>query len=216
MIRVLLADDQALLLEGLAALLGAEPDIEIAGVARNGREAIDLARTAHPDVAVLDVRMPELDGISAARELSAGGVRVLMLTTFDVDQHVYDAIRAGASGFLLKDAPRGRLARAIRDVAAGEMLVDPVVTRRLVEKFARRPSAGVGPPAELADLSDRELEVMRAVARGRSNQEVGEELHLSAATVKTHVASILRKLGERDRVQLVIRAYESGLVEPGG
>jgi DNA-binding NarL/FixJ family response regulator len=135
--------------------------------------------------------------------------------TFDLDRHVYDAIRAGASGFLLKDAARGRLARAIRDIAAGETPLDPAVTRRLVEKFARRPPPGAEPPPDLAELSERELDVLRVVARGRSNQEVATDLHLSVATVKTHVASILRKLDERDRVQLVVRAYESGLIEPG-
>lgn len=217
MIRILIADDQTLVRDGLAAIVGSEPDMEVVGAAADGREAVRLARALRPDVAVLDVRMPELDGIGAAREihLADPNTRILVLTTFDLDRYVYDAIRAGASGFLLKDAPRGRLAAAIRDVASGDTLIDPVITRRLIEKFGRRPPPGPEPPAELRDLSERELDVFRAVARGQSNQEIATAMHLSVPTVKTHVASILRKLGERDRVQLVVRAYESGLVEPG-
>jgi DNA-binding NarL/FixJ family response regulator len=217
-IRVVLADDQTLVLEGFAAILGAEDDIVVVALASNGVEAIEAVRTQKPDVAVLDVRMPELDGIEATRRITTepGAPRVIILTTFDLDSHVYDAIHAGASGFLLKDAPRGRLAQAVRDAAAGETLIDPVVTRRLVERFARRPPPGPEMPVALKALSEREVGVLREIAAGLSNEEIAKRLYLSPATVKTHVASILRKLGARDRVQLVVRAYETGLVEPGG
>ena len=218
MIRVLLADDQRLLLDGLAAILDAEPDLEVVGLANDGREAIALARALEPDVAVLDIRMPVMDGIAAARELARQPrpPRVLVLTTFDLDEHVYDAMKAGASGFLLKDQPRGRLATAIRETAAGETPIDPVVTQRLVERFVRRPNPAAPAAAGLDELSDRELDVLRVLARGRTNAEIAADLFLSPATVKTHVAAILRKLGLRDRVQAVVLAYESGLVEPGG
>jgi len=217
MIRVVLADDQPLVLEGLAAILGAEPDVEVVGRAATGREAIAVAREQIPDVVVLDIRMPELDGIEATRAIAAqpAAPRVLILTTFDLDRLVYEAIHAGASGFLLKDAPPGRLARAVRDIAAGDTLVDPAVTRRLVERFARRPSPGPERPPALAELSEREVEILHALGRGRSNAEIAQELVLSPATVKTHVASVLRKLDLRDRVQAAILAYECGLIEPG-
>jgi DNA-binding NarL/FixJ family response regulator len=217
MIRVLLADDQQLLLDGLAAILGAEPDLEVVGLAKDGREAVALARELAPDVAVLDIRMPVMDGIAAARELSRQPrpPRVLVLTTFDLDEHVYEAMKAGASGFLLKDLPRGRLANAIRETAAGETPMDPAVTRRLVERFVRRPNPTAPSAPGLDELSDRELDVLRALARGLTNAEIAAELHLGAPTIKTHVAAILRKLDLRDRVQAVILAYESGLVEPG-
>ena len=218
MIRVAVADDQALVLEGFAAILSAEPDIEIVGLAANGKEAVELARVARPDVVVMDIRMPELDGIAATERitLQPEPPRVLVLTTFDADRLVFDAMRAGASGFLLKDAPPGRLARAVRDVAAGETLVDAAITRRLVERFAQRPAPGPDRPEALRELSNREVEVLRGLGRGLSNSELARELFLSPATVKTHVASVLRKLGLRDRAQAVVAAYESGLIEPGG
>jgi DNA-binding NarL/FixJ family response regulator len=216
-IRVLLADDQRLVLDGLAAIVSAEPDIEVVGLANDGREAVALARELQPHVAVLDIRMPVMDGIAAARELARQPQppRVLVLTTFDLDEHVYEAMKAGASGFLLKDHPRGRLANAIRETAAGETPIDPAITRRLVERFVRRPNPAAPAAPGLDELSDRELDVLRALARGLSNAEIAARLHLSPATVKTHVATILRKLGLRDRVQAVIAAYESGLIEPG-
>jgi DNA-binding NarL/FixJ family response regulator len=217
MIRVLLADDQGLLLDGLAAILEAEADLEVVGRAKDGREAVALARELEPDVAVLDIRMPVMDGIAAARELARqpNPPRVLVLTTFDLDEHVYEAMKAGASGFLLKDMPRGRLANAIRETAGGETPIDPAVTRRLVERFVRRPNPAAPTAPGLTDLSGRETEVLRAVARGLTNAEIAASFHLSTATVKTHVAAILRKLGLRDRIQAVVLAYESGLVEPG-
>ena len=211
MIRVAIADDQELVLEGFAAILSAEADLEVVGLASNGREAIAVARNSRPDVVVLDIRMPELDGIDATREIAAlpDAPRILILTTFDLDELVYAAMRAGASGFLLKDAPRGRLARAIRDVAAGEMLVDATLVRRLVERFAHAPKH----PPGLEDLSEREMQVLRGLGRGLSNAEIAEQLVLSPATVKTHVASVLRKLGLRDRIQAVVLVHECGLVE---
>ena len=218
MIRVALVDDQALVREGFAAILRVEPDIEVAALAATGREAIAAARTGHLDIVVMDIRMPELDGIEATREIvrAPDPPRVLILTTFDADELVYHAMRAGASGFLLKDAPPGRLARAIRDVAAGETLVDAGIARRLVERFVAHPAPGPGTPEPLTELSARELEVLRGLGRGRSNAEIAAGLHLSPATVKSHVASVLRKLGLRDRIQAVIAAYETGLIEPGG
>lgn len=217
MIRVLLADDQRLILDGLAAILDAEPDLEVVALANDGREAVALARELEPDVAVLDIRMPTMDGIEAARELARQPrpPRVLVLTTFDLDEHVYEAMKVGAGGFLLKDQPRGRLARAIREVAAGETPIDPAVTRRLVERFVTRPNSAAPSAPGLEQLTDRELDVLRALARGLANAEIAAMLFLSPATVKTHVATILRKLGLRDRVQAVIVAYESGLIEPG-
>jgi DNA-binding NarL/FixJ family response regulator len=218
MIRVLVVDDQQLVCEGFAAILAAEDDMEVVGLAGDGLEAVRLCRELAPDVVLMDVRMPTLDGVEATRRITVNGrsQRVLILTTFDLDEHVYDALRAGASGFLLKDLPRGRLADAVRAVASGETLLDPAVTRRLVERFVRRPPPGSGVPDRLRSLSARELGVVQEVARGLSNQEIASVLHLSSATVKSHVASILRKLDLRDRVQLVVCAYETGLVEPGG
>jgi DNA-binding NarL/FixJ family response regulator len=215
-IRVLIADDQALVRDGLAAILSAEPDIDVAGVAADGREALARSRQLSPDVILMDIRMPNMDGVDATRRIVAsGGARILVLTTFDLDEYVYTALTVGASGFLLKDTPGARIAQAVRAVAAGETLLDPVVTRRLVERFVRRPPPGAGIPERLSALTDREVQVMREVARGMTNREVAQRLVLSDATVKTHVASVLRKLGLRDRVQLVVCAYESGLVEPG-
>ena len=217
MIRVLLAEDQALVRDGLRMMLAAEPDIEVVGEAADGKQALELVRRLVPDVALMDVRMPELNGIEATRRLAAAGspVRVLVLTTFDLDEYVYEAMRAGASGFLLKDARREQLAAAIRTVVEGETLIGPAVTRRLVEDFCRRPPPTTGVPAAAEGLSERELEVVRAVARGLSNAEIAGELYLGEATVKSHVASILAKLDLRDRVQIVVFAYESGLVRPG-
>lgn len=217
MIRVLIADDQQLVREGLAAILEPEDDLDVVGLAADGAAAATLAAEKKPNVVLMDVRMPVLDGVEATRRIvsrSSDPPRILMLTTFDLDEHVYAAMSAGASGFLLKDLPKGRLAESIRAVAAGDTLLDPVLTRRLVERFVCRPPVSVGVPKALAELSDRELEVLRKVAGGFSNAEIAERLFVSPATVKTHVAAILRKVGVRDRVQLVVLAYESGLVAP--
>jgi DNA-binding NarL/FixJ family response regulator len=218
MIRVLVADDQALVRGGLVAILGAQDDIEVVGEADDGGVAVDQALTLRPDVVLMDVRMPKVDGIEATRRLALhpGAPRVLILTTFDLDEYVYEALRAGAGGFLLKDAPPERLADAVRTVAAGESLVAPAITRRLVERFMRRPTPDAARRDTFAELTARELEVLRLVARGLANAEIAGELFLSEATVKTHLTRILAKLGLRDRVQAVVLAYESGLVEPGG
>lgn len=212
-VRVLLADDQALVRTGFRKILESEPDIEVIAEAADGLEAVDAALLHRPDVVVMDIRMPNLDGIAAARRL-AGRTRVLILTTFDLDEYVYDALRAGASGFLLKDAPADELVRAIRVVAAGEALLSPSVTRRLIEDFARRPGTAGRPPS-FDELTPRELEVLKLVARGLSNAEIAAELVVGDATVKTHVARILQKLDLRDRVQAVVLAYETGVVLPG-
>ena len=216
MIRVVLADDQHLVRTGLRMILAAVDDIEVVGEAADGHEAVAVCAEQRPDVVLLDVRMPGLDGIDATRAVVAADdpPRVLVLTTFDLDDVVYDALRAGASGFLLKDAPEERLVTAIRVVAEGGSLFAPSVTRRLIEEFARAREDRVVPPS-LDALTDRETEVLRAVARGLSNVEIGSELYVSENTVKTHVARILMKLGLRDRVQAVVLAYESGLVGPG-
>ena len=215
MIRIVVADDQPLVRTGLRMILDAEPDIDIVAEASNGNEAVAAAAAHAPDVILMDVRMPELDGIEATRAITAVDEppRVLVLTTFDLDEIVYDALRAGASGFLLKDAPEDRLIGAIRVVADGGSLFAPSVTRRLIEEFARRPEK---PAHDLADLTERENEVLRMIARGLSNAEIATELFVSENTVKTHVARILMKLGLRDRVQAVVVAYESGLVRAGG
>jgi DNA-binding NarL/FixJ family response regulator len=216
-IKLIVADDHALARGGLRAMLGAEDDLEVVGEAADGGEAVDLALKLRPDVVVMDIRMPKVDGIEATRRLRAhnGAPNVLVLTTFDLDEYVYEALRAGAGGFMLKDAAPSQLAEAVRTVAAGESLLAPAVTRRLVERFVRRPPADAVREQAFADLTDRELEVLTLIARGLSNAEIGERLFLSEATVKTHVTRILSKLGLRDRVQAVVRAYESGLVEPG-
>jgi DNA-binding NarL/FixJ family response regulator len=212
-IRVLLADDQQLVRGGFRMILGAEPDIEVVGEAADGAEAVALARELDPDVVLMDVRMPNMDGIEATRRIIDGSEhapRVLVLTTFDLDEYVYEALRAGASGFLLKDAPEEQLASGIRIVADGGSLFAPAVTRRLIERFA-----GAAPqkaPPALGELTRRELEVLRLLARGLSNAEVAAELVVSDHTAKTHVAHILNKLGLRDRVQAVVLAYESGIV----
>ena len=217
MIRVLLADDQALVRAGFRLILELEPDLDVAGEAGDGREAIRLARELEPEVVLMDIRMPELDGLEATRRLVGAGspARVLVLTTFDADEYVYEAMKAGASGFLLKDVPREQLVAGIRIVAGGEALLAPAITRRLIEQFVRRPPPGAEAPPGLEELSQRELEVLRLVARGFSNAEIAKDLYLSEATVKTHVAHVLQKLRLRDRVQAVVQAYESGLVEPG-
>jgi DNA-binding NarL/FixJ family response regulator len=216
MIRVLLADDQELVRSGFRLILELADGIEVAGEAADGREAVRLAKELEPDVVLMDVRMPELDGIEATRQLRRAGVdaRVLVLTTFDLDEYVYAAVRAGASGFLLKDAPREQLVTAVRTVARGEALLAPAVTKRLIERFVDRPAPAEVAPA-LAELSPRELEVLRLLARGLSNAEIAAELVVGEATVKTHVARILRKLDLRDRTQAVVFAYETGVVTPG-
>ena len=214
MIRVVVADDQPLVRTGLRMILNAEPDIEVVGEASDGRSAITVCAELTPDVVLMDVRMPEVDGIEATRAVTAAGERprVLILTTFDLDEVVYDALRAGASGFLLKDAPEERLTTAIRVVAEGGSLFAPSVTTRLIEEFARR-----APQArpDLTGLTEREREVLALIARGLSNAEIAQQLYVSENTVKTHVGRLLTKLGVRDRVQAVVLAYESRLVRPG-
>jgi DNA-binding NarL/FixJ family response regulator len=214
-IKVLLVDDQALVRSGFRLILETKDDLEVVGEAANGREAIELAATTSPDVVLMDIRMPELDGVEATRLILGGGssARVLILTTFDLDEYVVRAIRAGASGFLLKDAPPAQLVDAIRVVAAGDALLAPAVTRRLLERFAR----GVEddrPPPSLGELTERELQILRLLAQGLSNAEIAERLVVGETTVKSHVSSILRKLRLRDRVQAVIAAYDAGLVRP--
>jgi DNA-binding NarL/FixJ family response regulator len=215
MIRVLLADDQGLVRAGFRMILRAESDIEVVGEAGDGEEAVARARETSPDVVLMDTRMPGVDGVEATRRIAqTGGPRVLVLTTFDLDEYVYEALRAGASGFLLKDVPEEQLVAAIRVVAAGGSLFAPTVTRRLIEEFARRVRTPE-PPAALGELTPRELEVLGLVARGLSNAEIAAELVVSEHTTKTHVASVLSKLGLRNRVQAVVLAYETGLVTPG-
>ena len=216
-VRVLLADDERLVRAGFRMLLKAEADIEVVGEASDGRQAVDAARRLHPDVVLMDIRMPTLNGLEATRQLVAADAppRVLVLTTFDLDEYVYEALRAGASGFLLKDAPEEQLLAAIRVVAAGGALFVPSVTRRLIEEFSRRLPASHQPPPGFADLTPREVEVLKLLARGLSNAELAQHLYLSENTARTHVARILAKLGLRDRTQAVVLAYESGLVRPG-
>ncbi|GAA0796710.1 response regulator [Spirilliplanes yamanashiensis] len=217
MIRVLVVDDHALIRSGLAGMLGAQPDLTIVGEAADGAAAVRLAADLTPDVVVMDVRMPTMDGIEATRRIrrTEPAPRILILTTFDLDEYVYDALRAGASGFLLKDAPPGQLAEAVRTVAAGDALLAPVVTARLIDRFLQVPPADTAAAKVLDRLTERELEVLRLVARGLSNAELAARLHLSDATVKTHVSRVLAKLDLRDRVQAVVYAYEHGLVTPG-
>jgi DNA-binding NarL/FixJ family response regulator len=216
-IRVLIVDDQALVRAGFRMILDAEDDIDIVAEAVDGLEAVELVTRYTVDVALMDIRMPNLDGIEATRRVveMSPATHVLMLTTFDLNEYVYEALRAGASGFLLKDAPPERLVDAIRVVASGDALLAPSITRRVIEEFSRRPPVREGLPPELADLTAREVEVLRYVARGHSNAEIAKELFLGETTVKTHVARILQKLHLRDRVQAVVLAYETGLVQPG-
>ena len=219
-IRVLIADDQVLVRTGFRMILEAEKDIEVVGEAADGAEALAEARRARPDVVLMDVRMPELDGIEATRRLladEASPSKVVMLTTFDMDEYVYEALRAGASSFLLKDVPPEQLIVGIRSVASGDALLAPSVTKRVVEEFVRRPPESARPaPPELEELTERELEVLKLIARGLSNAEIAKELFVSDATVKTHVARILMKLSLRDRVQAVVYAYENAVVQPTG
>jgi len=218
MIRVLLADDHELMRNGLRGMLDAQDDMEVVGEAEDGAQAVDEAIRLHPDVVIMDIRMPGLDGIEATRRLTAEGghaPRVLVLTTFDLDEYVYEALRAGAGGFMLKDAPPRQLAEAVRTVAAGDSLLAPAVTKRLIERYVSRPPADAVRRERFAELTERELEVLKLLTRGLSNVEIGERLFLSEATVKTHVTRVLSKLGVRDRVQAVVVAYESGLVQPG-
>jgi DNA-binding NarL/FixJ family response regulator len=217
-IRVLIVDDQALVRAGFKMILDAEPEIDVVGEAADGLAGIEAARTLQPDVVLMDIRMPELDGLEATRRLtsSGDGPRVLILTTFDLDEYVYEALRSGASGFLLKDTPPEQLVQAIHVVAQGEALIAPSITKRLIEEFVRAGGAThTEPPPGVADLTSRELEVLRLIARGLSNAEIAKELFVSETTVKTHVARVLMKLHIRDRVQAVVLAYESGLVQPG-
>ena len=218
MIRLLIADDQALVRDGFGMILGAQEDMEVVGECSDGTQAVDSARRLAPDVVLMDIRMPEMDGIEATRRLLGEGrvrSRVLMLTTFDRDEYLYDAMKAGASGFLLKDVPADQLVAGIRVVAEGEALLAPSITRRLIEEFAQRAPVELTPPQALEELTAREMEVFKLVARGLSNAEIAAELIVSDTTVKTHVARILMKLHLRDRVQAVVYAYESGMIRPG-
>jgi DNA-binding NarL/FixJ family response regulator len=216
-IRVLIADDQALVRGGFHSILAGQDDIEVVGEAEDGNAAVELTERLRPDVVLMDIRMPGIDGIEATRRIAARGLvtRVLVLTTFDVDDYVYEAMKAGASGFLLKTAPPRQLSDAVRTVAAGDALLAPSITRRLVEQFVRRPPPGTSIPPGLEELTERELEVLKLLARAMSNAEIAAELVVSEATVKSHVNRILSKLSLRDRTQAVVLAYEAGLVEPG-
>ncbi|MEU4577368.1 response regulator [Nonomuraea sp. ATR24] len=219
MIRVLIADDQGMVRTGFTVFLSAQPDIQVVGEAADGREAIERAAELAPDVVLMDVRMPVMDGLEATRRLLASGARskVLILTTFDLDDYVYEALRAGASGFLLKDASAAQLAEAVRIVAAGDALIAPAITRRLIHEFAKLPRPRASSPADsrLGELTDRETEVLTLIAQALSNQEIADKLVLAEQTVKTHVGRVLMKLGLRDRAQAIVYAYETGLVRPG-
>jgi DNA-binding NarL/FixJ family response regulator len=216
-IKVVICDDEALVREGFRLILEAQPDIEVVAEAANGREAVEQVALRKPDVVLMDIRMPGMDGIESTRRILARepAPQVLILTTFDLDEYVYRALSAGASGFLLKNAPPGELAGAVRTVARGEALLAPEVVGRLVERFVSQPLPTEGAPAELSELTEREAEVLRLIAQGRSNAEIADELVLSGATVKTHVNRIFGKLGLRERAQAVVLAYETGLVSPG-
>jgi DNA-binding NarL/FixJ family response regulator len=217
-IRVLLADDQALVRGGFRSILEGQDDIHVVGEAADGVETVEETLRTAPDVVLMDVRMPRVDGIEATRRLRSDRrvtARVLILTTFDHDDYVYEALRAGASGFLLKSAPARDLATAVRTIAAGESLLAPEITRRMIDDYVRRPRPATDAPAALGELTPREREVLALIARGRSNNEIAAELYLSEPTIKTHVSRVLAKLDLRDRVQAVILAYEAGLVQPG-
>ena len=218
LIRVAVVDDQALMRTGFKMILESDAGIEVVAEAENGREALDMVRQARPDVVLMDIRMPELDGVEATRQLMDDPdvvSRVLILTTFDLDEYVYAALRAGAAGFLLKDTPPEQLIEAVRVVAGGDALLAPSITRRLVEEFARNAPATASSHAGLDELTERETEVLVAMARGLSNAEIAESLFVGETTVKTHVGRVLMKLGVRDRVQAVVAAYETGVVRPG-
>lgn len=217
MTTLLLVDDQALVRTGFRMMLELEPDLDVVGEAADGEQAVRLAREVHPDVVLMDIRMPRMDGIEATRQLMRQPMtpKVLMLTTFDLDRYVYAAMCAGASGFLLKDVPREQLISGVRIIAGGEALLAPAVTRRLIERFVRLPAPGSATPPALSSLTTRELEVLRLLAQGLSNVEIAASLVLGEATVKTHVARLLHKLGLRDRVQAVVLAFETGFVQPG-
>jgi DNA-binding NarL/FixJ family response regulator len=212
-IRVLVADDQSMVRAGFRMLLSGEPDIEVVAEASNGLEAVDKVERFRPTVVLMDIRMPELDGLEATRRILAADntARILILTTFDLDEYVYEALRAGASGFVLKDDPPEQLLAAIRTVAGGDALLSPAVTKRVIKQFTRIPQPA--PPKELDDLTERELDVFRLIARGLSNAEIGRELYISDTTVKTHITHILQKLSLRDRVQAVVLAYETGVLD---
>jgi DNA-binding NarL/FixJ family response regulator len=212
-IRVLVADDQSMVRAGFRMLLAGEEDIDVVAEAANGREAVDKAARFKPNVVLMDIRMPELDGLQATREILAAdpGARILILTTFDLDEYIYEALSAGASGFVLKDDPPERLIAAIRTVAAGEALLSPSVTHRVISQFTRLPRPD--PPKELDELTEREMEVFRLIAQGLSNAEIGEQLFITDTTVKTHVTHVLQKLSLRDRVQAVVLAYQTGIVD---
>ena len=217
-IRLLVVDDQALVRAGFVKLLEPESDLRVVGEAADGSEAVEAAARTRPDVVLMDIRMPRLDGIEATRRIREGprAPRVVVLTTYDLDEYVFEALKAGASGFLLKDAPADQLVAGIRVVAAGDALLAPPITKRLIEEFARRPTPPPDGPVELAELTAREREILTLIARGLTNSEIATGLVLGESTVKTHVGNILTKLGLRDRVQAVVLAYETGLVRPGG
>jgi DNA-binding NarL/FixJ family response regulator len=214
-LRVLVADDQSMVRAGFRMLLSGEADIEVVAEASNGLEAVEKAARFSPNVVLMDIRMPELDGLEATRRILAAdpAARILILTTFDLDEYVYEALRAGASGFVLKDDPPEQLIAAVHVVAGGEALLSPAITKRVIKQFARVPSPS--PPKQIEDLTERELDVFRLVARGLSNVEIGQELYISETTVKTHITHILQKLDLRDRVQAVVLAYETGLFDAG-
>jgi DNA-binding NarL/FixJ family response regulator len=218
MTNVLLCDDQELVRDGFRLILDLEDDMEVVGEAADGAECIEQVATRRPDVVLMDIRMPRMDGVEATRRLVAAGTpaKILVLTTFDLDEYVFEALHAGASGFMLKDVPREQLVAAIRLVARGDAVTAPKITSRLIEQFVTTPPPSAGVPDAVSSLSERELDVFRLVARGRSNAEIAAELFLGEATIKTHVGSILTKLDLRDRVQAVVLAYECGLVRPGG
>ena len=219
MIRVAVVDDQALVRGGFRVLVDSAPDLQVVGEASDGVQAVELALAERPDVVLMDIRMPSMDGLEATRRILAADnhqVRVLVLTTFDLDEYVFAALKAGASGFLLKDTPPSALLAGIRTVAAGDALLSPSITRHLIEEYVRHPQEPATPPALLESLTDREIEVLTLVARGWSNAEIAERLYVSPATAKTHLSRLLLKLEARDRAQLIVMAYESGLVSPSG